>query len=189
MIKTKQDYIEYLKADEYALGLEGKKYWEKFRNPIYRFQKRLRFAEYINNVYSGKLWAPLRHFSNYRYSSVGLKLGFSIPLNVFGKGLAIAHYGTIIVNSHASIGDYCLINADVNIGSSKGGSDFSPRIGKRVYIGPGAKLFGPIYIADDCAIGANSVVNKSFETPGVSIGGIPSKIISNRGSTGRIRYK
>jgi len=31
-----------------------------------------------------------------------------------------------------------------------------------VYIGPGAKIFGYIIIADNIAIGTNSVVNKSF---------------------------
>ena len=36
-------------------------------------------------------------------------------------------------------------------------------IGDNVYIGPGAVLYGPIAIADNIAIGANSVVNTSFD--------------------------
>lgn len=54
-------------------------------------------------------------------------------------------------------------------------------IGKHVYIGPGAKIFGDIYIADDIAIGANAVVNKSFTTPGITVAGVPAKIISDKG--------
>lgn len=37
-------------------------------------------------------------------------------------------------------------------------------------------------IADGCAIGANSVVNKSFEEKGISIAGIPAKKVSNIGN-------
>ena len=33
-----------------------------------------------------------------------LDFGFSIPINVFGKGLSIAHYGSIVVNSNAKVG-------------------------------------------------------------------------------------
>jgi serine O-acetyltransferase len=60
----------------------------------------------------------------------------------------------------------------VNIGEHNGGA---PRIGNDVYIGPGAKLFGDIEIADNIVIGANAVVNKSFLTPGISIGGVPAR--------------
>ena len=49
-----------------------------------------------------------------------------------------------------------------------------------IYIGPGAKLFGKIYIADGCAIGAGSVVNKSFETPNMAIAGVPAREIGVR---------
>ncbi|HMP14590.1 MAG TPA: hypothetical protein PKD70_11975, partial [Saprospiraceae bacterium] len=46
-----------------------------------------------------------------------------------------------------------------------------------VYIGPGAKIFGAIQIADNVAIGANAVVNKTFGESGVVIGGVPAKVI------------
>ena len=57
-------------------------------------------------------------------------------------------------------------------------------IGDNVYIGPGAMLFGPIRIADEIAIGANSVVNRSFEEPGITIAGAPARKVSDRGSEG-----
>lgn len=37
-----------------------------------------------------------------------------------------------------------------------------PVLGDNVYIGPGAKIFGKVQIADGCKVGANAVVNKSF---------------------------
>ena len=47
-------------------------------------------------------------------------------------------------------------------------------------------MFGKIHIADNIVIGANAVVNKDFKEPGISIGGIPAKKISNRDSKGLV---
>ena len=58
-----------------------------------------------------------------------------------------------------------------------------PVIGDNVYIGPGAKLVGGGYIADDVVIGANAVVVGSIEEKGVTVGGIPAKKISNNNSS------
>lgn len=44
------------------------------------------------------------------------------------------------------------------------------------------KSFGKIQIADECAIGANAVVNKSFLEKGVSIAGVPARKVSDRGN-------
>ena len=101
------------------------------------------------------------------------RLGFSIPLNVFGSGLSIAHVGPIVVSPYARIGRNCRIHVGVNIGTRAGVPDEAPTIGDDVYIGPGAKLFGPIEVADRIAARANAVVNKSFTEPGVSVGGVP----------------
>jgi serine O-acetyltransferase len=69
-----------------------------------------------------------------------------------------------------------------HIGWQPGSWDKAPKIGNNVFIGPGAKIFGDIEIADNVAIGVNSVVNKSFLEPGITIAGIPAKKISNQGS-------
>ncbi|WP_292389244.1 serine O-acetyltransferase [Methanosarcina sp. UBA5] len=116
---------------------------------------------------------------------MSIHLGFTIPLNVFGPGLCIAHRGTIVINKDVRIGENCRIHACTNIGSNR--DDISaPQIGNNVYIGPGAKIFGNITIADNIAIGANSVVNKSFYEKGISIAGVPAKKINNKGSNGII---
>ncbi|AKB56359.1 MULTISPECIES: serine O-acetyltransferase [Methanosarcina] len=116
---------------------------------------------------------------------MSVHLGFSIPINVFGPGLCIAHRGTIIINKNTRVGENCRIHACTNIGSSRAEVS-APQIGNNVYIGPGAKIFGNIVIADDIAIGANSVVNKSFYEKGISIAGIPAEKISTKGSDGII---
>ena len=55
-------------------------------------------------------------------------------------------------------------------------------IGDNVWIGPGAKIFGKIFIADNIAIGANSVVNRSFAEQNITIAGIPAKKIKDSGN-------
>lgn len=102
------------------------------------------------------------------WQTLGLLCGFSIGLNCFGKGLSISHIGTIVVNHNARIGENCRLHVCVNIGTG------SPVIGDNVYIGPGAKLFGKINIADNIRIGANAVVNKSFNEEGITIVGVPA---------------
>lgn len=95
---------------------------------------------------------------------------------MFGPGLSIAHYGTIVVSEQASIGRNCRIHAGVNIGASAG-KNGAPVIGNNVYIGPGAILFGNIIIADNISIGANATVNKSFTKPNVVIAGTPATVV------------
>ena len=184
MIQSKSDYLFYLEADRYSLERAAKE--PSFADEIWLYQRLLRRVEYfyncmpygyiISKVYLIYLQTKLKVFS--------VILGFSIPINVFGAGLSIAHRGTIVVNGDAKVGNNCRIGVDTSIGTQAGFSNNAPEIGNNVYIGPGAKLFGKIVIADNIAIGANAVVNKSFKTSGVTIGGIPAKQISNKGSMG-----
>ena len=115
-----------------------------------------------------------------KFHKQSLKLGFSIPLNAFGPGLAIVHYGTIVVSSAAKIGKNCRLHEGVNIGATNG-STLAPEIGDNVFIGSGAKIIGDISIADNVAIGANAVVVKSITEVG-TYGGIPAKKISDNDS-------
>lgn len=100
--------------------------------------------------------------------------GLHIPPNTCGKGLNIAHTGPIIINDACEIGENLRIHVGTCIGGNDGGA---PRLGSNVYIGPGAKLFGGIDIADGCRIGANAVVNKSCPLAGATLVGVPAKVI------------
>lgn len=113
-----------------------------------------------------------------RLLRISVKLGFSIPENVFGPGLSIVHYGTIVVNANAKVGSNCRIHADTNIGES-GGVAGAPNIGNNVYLAPGVKIYGNITIANNTAIAANACVNSSFNIENTLIGGIPAKVIKN----------
>lgn len=184
-IKSKKDYELYLEADRIALG-------KKYKRPkligddIWKFQRLLRKAEYYNNCPKSFIHKLYLNYILFRFHRMSIHLGYSIPLNVFGPGLCIAHRGTIVVNKDARVGENCRIHACTNIGSGRGSDLLAPNIGNNVYIGPGAKIFGNIEIADNIAIGANSVVNKSFYEKGVSIAGVPAKKINSKGSEGMV---
>lgn len=103
-----------------------------------------------------------------------------------GPGLYIGHFGAIIVSGHARIGARCNLSQGITIGAStKGGRRGAPVIGDRVYIAPGAKVFGPITIGSDVAIGANAVVHSDVPAH-VTVAGVPAKIVSQKGSVGLI---
>lgn len=187
MIKSKEDLNLYISQDIKMSGLNIKRP-RIFRDDILRFQILLRRCEYINNCKKGKIWNIYLCFMKLKLNKLGMKLGFSIPLNVFGPGLSIAHYGLLTINSNSKIGENCRIHEGVTIGATNG-IDKAPQIGNNVFIGSGAKIIGNIKIANGVAIGANSVVTKSFNEEGITIAGVPARKISNNGSGVFIDYK
>lgn len=146
-------------------------------NDIWRFQRALRLSEYVHNTKRGFLWSPIKLYLKYRFKSIGKKLGFSIPMNVFGPGLMLPHFGNIVVSSHAIIGSNCKVHVGVNIGAGYGRSKDAPVLGDNCYIGPGAKIFGDVRLGNGVKIGANAVVNKSFHGDDLTLVGIPAKLI------------
>lgn len=174
MIKNKKDLDYYLKKDKEALKVKGGLKDFLF-NEIWNFQKLLRKTEYYYNT--GKKFRFF--FYKIKLKKMSNLLSFTIPINTCGAGLSIAHVGTIVINGKARIGENCRIHVCVNIGASAQDSQAVPVIGDNCYIGPGAKLYGDIQLGNNVAIGANAVVNKSFEDNCI-IAGIPAKVISER---------
>lgn len=115
------------------------------------------------------------------------KYGIQIPRTVkIGKGFYIGHFGTIVVNGSAVIGDNVNISHGVTIGATnRGNRQGIPTIGNQVYIGPGAKIIGKITVGNNVAIGANAVVTKDVPDNAV-VAGVPAKIISMQGGEGYI---
>ena len=113
--------------------------------------------------------------------TTGIVLPFTAKI---GKGLYIGHFGGIILSPNSVLGDYCNISQGITIGQAgRGGAQHTPVIGDRVYIGPGAKIFGGIKIGNDVAIGANAVVTKDLPDNAVAVG-VPARIINYNGSRG-----
>lgn len=198
MIKSKQDLKYYIECDlksleRYPLTIKD---YLKSGQKIWKYQILLRKTEYLFNCMDKSiLFRFAFRWYYHKLVNLGIKYGFTVPLNVFGPGLCICHVGTIVINGNTKVGSNCRIHAGVNIGNSSPlgdnwVSDNTPIIGNNVYIGPGAKLFGKIIIGNNVAIGANAVVNNNVPDD-VTVGGVPAKIISKKPSAvihGDIRY-
>lgn len=180
MIGSRAELRAYLEADRIALR-RRRTLRELLFDDVWRFQRNLRRLEYRLNTGADPLSLTV---AKLRHRRLGRLLGFSIPPNVFGPGLAIAHPGTIVVHADARVGANCRLHVGVSIGTAAGQDRAVPRIGDNCYIGPGAKLFGAIQIGSGTAIGANAVVDRSFPQGGVTIGGVPARQIGDRGSQG-----
>lgn len=117
--------------------------------------------------------------------STGIELPFTAQI---GRGLYIGHFGQIIVSPMAVLGECCNISQGITIGQAgRGEQQFVPVIGDRVYIGPGAKLFGKLTIGNDVAIGANAVVTRDLPDNAVAVG-IPAKVINLSSSKDFINF-
>lgn len=178
MIKSKKDYIRFLKAEQGNFKSFNffYLYYKTAFNPTKRFLLLLRTCEFLKNTSSNSLHKLIYLFIKLLKYRLGIRLGFSIPENVVDEGFQLPHYGTIVINANAKIGKNCRMHVCVNVGASGGGKT-APKIGNNVYIGPGVKVYGDIQIADRVAIAANAAVSKSCIDSDVVLGGVPAKVI------------
>lgn len=117
----------------------------------------------------------LRKVVSWRFRSLSLKLGFSIPPFVFGPGLRIPHYGTIVVNSNARIGSCCVLHTSSCIAGNE-----KKIIGSGFYLSTGAVVAGMVELGDDVTVGANSFVGRSCPTSNCLLIGSPARAVGGR---------
>lgn len=179
VIKSKEEYTYYCKQDKLALGIKAR-FPSIFGDEIWKFEIVLRKLEYLYNckpfMYKVRvLW------NRFRKHRLAMKCcGFQIPCNVFGPGLAIVHYGSVVVSSGAKVGKNCRIHEGVTIGATNHERK-AAQIGDNCFIGTGAKIIGDISIGDNVSVGAGAVVVNSFDGD-ITIAGVPARIISNNTS-------
>jgi serine O-acetyltransferase len=173
MIDSKAALNEYLRADiaSHRPRIDRWRFWYPLKYPVLAWQRRLRRVEYLRNCKTGLLWKPYIAWVNYRFIMHSVRLGVSIAPNVFGPGLALAHWGNVMVNSKARIGANCRIHPGTCIGANAGSA---PVLGDNCYVGPGAKIYGGIRLGDNVRVGANAVVNRSFPNDSLLVG-VPAK--------------
>ena len=182
MIYTKEDLAAFLSADAKANSRTSVRA-KLFGDEIWKYIVTLRKTEFYTNQTGlyGKILLPLRMLYKLKLHNLGLKLGFTIPINAIGKGFSIAHYGTIVIANGARIGENFRVHEGVTIGATNG-SRKAAVIGNNVFLATGAKIIGDVTIADDVAVAANAVVTKSITEKGTTWGGIPAKKISDHDS-------
>lgn len=181
MITSKKEYYEYLRQDQLALGRQKDVRPHLFGDEIWKLERLLRRVEYTKNCKKGPVGTMFGKYYGYRFHRLSVRLGMTLPINVFGPGLSIPHYGTIVVHANAKIGRNCRLQEGVTIGAT-GGSHEAAVIGNNCYFGSGAKVIGAVRIADDVAVGANAVVTRDIPEAGTTWAGIPARKISDHNS-------
>lgn len=175
MIKTLNDLRDYL---EYEKPLYPNSIADILTNDQrtynWKYIKLLRKCEYFyNNRKRSVLDKVMYIIYRKRKNILGAKIGIEIWENSFDRGLVIHHNGSIVVNRDCRIGKNCELHGDNCLGNAGEGPN-CPTLGDNVNIGVGAKIIGKISIAKGVKIGANAVVNKSFDEENITIVGIPA---------------
>lgn len=188
-IQSWRDCRAFIRADYHSRS--GRKPVIEFLlDPVVRFLVLMRLLEWLENIGAPFLLrAPLKLW----FRRLSIRLGFTISLHVFGPGVTLPHYGNILIHGSSCFGRNCRVHVGTVVAGTAGLMDpadlpeiVAPIIGDNVYLAPGVKMNGPLRIADDCVIGANSVVTRSFTRPGVTISGFPAKIVALEGSQNMI---
>ena len=117
---------------------------------------------------------PLWMYYHYKYQRLTVKLGFTIGPDVFGYGLVLPHYGTIVVGPKNDIGNYAVMHVCTLITST------DHHIGDNLFVSTGAKITTGKQLGDDVTIAANSVITKSFADSHVLLAGMPAVIKCER---------
>lgn len=129
---------------------------------IWAYIKHMRYVEYYGTLKKKStiyLLPYLYHLSRLRKESH--ITGFQIEPGTCGKGLTIWHWGPIIVNGKARIGENCTLYPGVLIGHKSSGGG-TPVIGDNVFIGSGTKIIGEVKIGNNVTIGQNCVIVKDI---------------------------
>lgn len=182
MIQSKKDLYEYLDYEkklylEDSINKRMRQYISKNYNIyLWKYVKELRKTEYYFNCTHGLKKIIMYTYHRRRKASLGFKLGIQMYINNFEKGLKIAHPFSIIINKSAKIGENCTLRGNNCIGNDGFSNDNVPILGNNVNIGWGTIIYGNINIGNNCIIGANSTVNKSFPDNSIIVG-CPAKKI------------
>lgn len=175
------DFMKYKKygANSFSILFFTQGYWAVFQYRLAHF------------CYCKIRWQPFRFLLLLLVlmwqKGIEVITGISISASArIGHSFYIGHFGGIIINAKAVIGNNCNISQGVTIGvSGRGEKRGTPIVGDKVYIGANAVVTGNITIGDEVLIGACSLVNNSIPDRAVVLG-VPAIIISQKGSKGYI---
>lgn len=164
---------EQIKEDWIAHGRD----WTK---PGFRAVAVQRFGVWRMKLEPKILRAPFSILYRALFRKIRNTYGIELPYTVqLGRRVIIEHQNAIVIHGDCSIGDDCIIRQGVTMGNRYLDRPFdAPKLGARVNVGAGAKIFGNVTIGDDVNIGANAVVLSDIPSGKTAVG-IPAKIINN----------
>lgn len=166
MIKSKKDLDFYIAADRIMNGLPAKRglkellFGRILGGAIIDYLRSLRKYEFYSNT-THSSFTPrvlLRFVWGCRFRRLGMKLGFSIGRNILGYGVVIPHYGTIVINGEANIGNFCVLHTSICIAGG------NKNIGDYFYLSAGSQLIGNITLGDGVTVAAHSLVKDSADS-------------------------
>lgn len=142
------------------------KYSSPSLHVLYLIRKMQFFASKKNRLY--------RYYSRYIQSLLVRRYSCCISPNaIIGKGLHLPHPVGIVIGASVIIGENVSIYQHVTLGGLRTGDvkkRKQPRVGSRVCLFAHSIVLGDIVIADDCIIGAASLVLHDCVKKGVYVG-------------------
>lgn len=166
---------QIIKNDLYRyIGKQSESIWMQIRyiifTPGFRYIYCFRKTSLAKNRFTRLFW----HWCMRRCM---LRYGIQIPYTTkIGKGFRIVHFGHIVINPTAVIGENFNISQGALIGNAQGKKAGTPVIGNNVCLNANATIIGGVTIGDNVLIAPGAFVN--FDVPSNSIViGNPGKII------------
>jgi serine O-acetyltransferase len=130
--------------------------------------------------------SPFQMLACYMYYRMKKHTGVDILRQTkIGYGCLLPHPSSIVLNVATIIGNNCVINKGVNIGSI---NLHAAVIGDNVYIGPNVCIVENVHIGNNVTIGAGAIVVKDVPD-GATVVGNPAKIISYKNHSDMILHK
>jgi serine O-acetyltransferase len=100
------------------------------------------------------------------------------PGATIGRRVFIDHGMGVVIGETAEVGDDCTLYHGVTLGGVKWEKvKRHPTLGRRVVIGAGAKVLGPIFVGDGAKVGSNAVVVRDVPAGATAVG-IPARIVT-----------
>ncbi len=127
-----------------------------------------------HKIWEVKLYWLARVLSHISRIFTGIEIH---PGAKIGNRFFIDHGMGVVIGETAIIGDDCTIYHGVTLGGTswKQGKRH-PTLENRVVVGAGAKILGPITIANGAKIGSNAVVVKNIPANATAVG-IPARVV------------
>jgi serine O-acetyltransferase len=118
-----------------------------------------------------------RWFSHWSRWLTGIEIH---PGATIGRRVFIDHGMGVVIGETAEIGDDCTLYHEVTLGGVKWDRvKRHPTLGRKVVVGAGAKILGPILIGDGAKIGSNAVVVRDVPAGATAVG-IPARIVTGQ---------
>jgi len=129
-------------------------------------------------LYNHKCFFTARLISQFSRLLTGIEIH---PGAKLGRGILIDHGSGVVIGETAEVGDNCTIYQGVTLGGTgKDKGKRHPTIGSNVLIGSGAKVLGPLTVADNCKIASNAVLLKDLEENTTAVG-VPARTVKKTG--------